>query len=180
MSILERLLNRSDTAGLTIEPMRRRHLPGVMAIEAVSYPRPWSQNVFSSELEMTRRGERVYLVARSRTVIVGYCGMMLIADDTHLSNVAVHPDHRRDGIATRLLAEMCWESIRRGYEAMTLEVRETNDAARRLYERFGFVAAGVRQRYYENTDDAIVMWCTQMGDDDFHNRLAQLCPEARP
>jgi [ribosomal protein S18]-alanine N-acetyltransferase len=180
VSILERLLHRADGADLTVEPMRRRHLPGVMAIEAVSYPRPWSNNVFTGELEMARRGERVYMVARSRNTILGYCGMMLVADDTHLSNIAVHPDHRRDGIATRLLAEMCWESIRRGYQAMTLEVRVSNDPARQLYERFGFVAAGVRQRYYENTDDAVVMWCTEMGADDFRRRLAELCPEARP
>ena len=63
------------------------------------------------------------------------------------------------GIGTRLLAELAWAAIERGCAAMTLEVRVTNVGAQELYRRFGFAPAGVRKRYYENTEDAIVMWC---------------------
>jgi ribosomal-protein-alanine N-acetyltransferase len=83
-------------------------------------------------------------------------------------------------VATRLLAELAWVAIDRGCEAMTLEVRVSNAGAQALYRRFGFVPAGVRQRYYENTEDAIVMWCHDIGDQAYAQRLKLLSPESVP
>jgi ribosomal-protein-alanine N-acetyltransferase len=79
-----------------------------------------------------------------------------------------------------LLAGLAWEAIERSCEAMTLEVRVSNVGAQALYRSFGFVPAGVRQRYYENTEDAIVMWCHDIGTAEFADRLTDLCPEAVP
>jgi [ribosomal protein S18]-alanine N-acetyltransferase len=178
MSVLARLLHRDAGSEVIVEPARRRHLPAIMSIEAVSYPRPWSQQVFLGELALVRPGQRIYLVARQGHEPLAYAGMMLQVDEAHISNIAVHPDHRRTGLATRLLAEMMWAALDRGRTAMTLEVRHTNVAAQRLYETFGFESAGIRQRYYENTDDAIVMWCREMDSDAHQQRLRVLCPEA--
>jgi ribosomal-protein-alanine N-acetyltransferase len=77
-----------------------------------------------------------------------------------------------------LLAELAWAAIRRGSTGLTLEVRVSNTAAQALYERFGFQAAGVRKRYYENVEDAIVMWCHGIVEAPYRERLRALCPEA--
>ncbi|MDP9463217.1 MAG: ribosomal protein S18-alanine N-acetyltransferase [Actinomycetota bacterium] len=178
MSVMSRFLRRDADEHLVIEPLRRRHLAEVMDIEQVSYPKPWSRNVFQSELELVRNGERHYIAARSGSVVVGYAGLMFVVGDAHVTNIAVVVDRQRTGVAPRLLAELAWEAINRGCEAMTLEVRVSNTGAQALYRSFGFVPAGVRQRYYENTEDAIVMWCHDIGEAAFRQRLALLCPEA--
>lgn len=179
MSVLSRLLSRGNGEDhLVIEPLRRRHLADILAIEQVSYPKPWSRAVFQSELELARSGDRHYLVARTGSVIVGYAGLMFVVGDAHVTNIAVAAERQRSGVATRLLAELAWEAINRGCEAMTLEVRVSNTGAQALYRGFGFVPAGVRQRYYENTEDAIVMWCHDIGQKAYAQRLKSLSPES--
>lgn len=180
MSVLSRLLHRSDHDEIVVEPLRRRHLPAVLPIEHVSYPLPWSVNVFTSEIEMARRGERKYLVARRGAEVVGYAGVMFAVGDAHVTNIAVAQQHQRSGVATRLLAELAWAAIARNCEALTLEVRVSNTGAQALYRTFGFAPAGVRKRYYENTEDAIVMWCHDIGTDGYRQRLVELCPHAVP
>ena len=181
MSVLSRLLQRGRfDDDLNVEPMRRRHLNEVLPIEQSAYPRPWSSAVFQSELELVRQGLRRYLVATRGVELVGYAVLMFVIDDAHVSNIAVHPDHRREGVATRLLAELAWEAIARSCAAMTLEVRHTNTGAQALYRQFGFVPAGVRLKYYENTDDAIVMWCHDISEPGYAERLRELSPEAGP
>ena len=106
MSVLARLLRRTDHEAPTVEPMRRRHLAEVMPIESVSYPRPWPIGVFQSEMDMMRRGERHYVVAREDGAIVGYGGVMFVLDDAHVTNIAVAATRQRAGIATRVLAEL--------------------------------------------------------------------------
>ncbi|MBI4883504.1 MAG: ribosomal protein S18-alanine N-acetyltransferase [Actinobacteria bacterium] len=160
--------------------MRRRHLAAVMPIESVSYPRPWSHNIFQAEIEMMRRGQRKYLVAREAGRVVGYGGLMFVVDDAHVTNIAVAASHRRAGVATRLLCELAWVAIDRGCQTLTLEVRAGNTAAQALYQQFGFVPAGVRAKYYENVEDAIVMWCNDLALPEYRDRLRLLSPEAAP
>ena len=180
MSMLSRLLRRpgDDPDGLAVEPMRKRHVDDVMPIERASYPKPWTAGTFTSELEMAKRGQRSYLVARRAGTLVGYAGLMYVVDDAHVTNIAVAPAEQRRGVASRLLAELAWEALDRRCQAMTLEVRVTNTGAQELYRRFGFVPAGIRQRYYENTDDAIVMWCNDIDTSAYRDRLRELSPEA--
>ena len=180
MSVLSRLLWRDSDEHLVIEPMRRRHLDDVLRIEQGSYPKPWSRNVFQSELDLARGGERHYVVARAGVTVVGYAGLMFVVGDAHVTNIAVAAEQQRSGIGNRLMATLAWEAVRRGCEAMTLEVRVSNTGAQALYRRFGFVPAGVRQRYYENTEDAIVMWCHDIAAPEFAERLVSLCPDSVP
>lgn len=177
MSVLARLLRRAD-GELTVERMRRRHLAQIMPIESVSYPRPWPIGVFQSELGMMQRGQRHYIVAREAGVVVGYGGLMFALDDAHVTNIAVDRKRQRSGIGTRVLAELAWAAIERGCQALTLEVRDSNVAAQSLYREFGFVPAGVRQKYYENADDAIVMWCNDLPLPEYRERLRELSPES--
>lgn len=179
MSVLSRLLGRTDgPADLTVEPMRRRDLAAILSIENVSYPKPWTNGVFLSEIEMARRGERHYIVGRRDGQLVGYAGLMFVVGDAHVTNIACAPRHQRTGVATRLLAELAWEAIARQCQALTLEVRSSNTGAQALYRSFGFAPVGVRQKYYENVEDAIVMWCHDIGETPYRERLAELCPEA--
>lgn len=164
---------------LDIEVMRRRHLRHVMPIEEVVYPRPWSTGVFHAELDLAKRGERYYIVGTIDGRLVGYAGMLFTPDDAHVTNIAVDPAWQRRGIATELLLELCWKAREHGSQGMSLEVRVSNDAAQALYARFGFVPAGVRRKYYENVEDAIVMWCHEVGSPDYAHRLRAIEDERR-
>jgi [ribosomal protein S18]-alanine N-acetyltransferase len=179
VSVIARLLQRPETNTVVVEPMRRRHLAQVLPIEQASYPKPWSRGVFESELELARSGgTREYLVARRGRTVVGYAGLWLVADpagnQAHVTNVAVAPEHRRTHVATALMVELAQRAIDRGCVAWTLEVRMSSTGAQELYRRFGFVPAGVRTRYYENTEDAIVMWCHDIGSPEYRDRLEEL------
>ena len=184
MSVIERLLGGSrrsgdgpDADGVTIRPMKRRDLKcGVMDVEGAAYPRPWSVGVFQSELDQMRSGTRHYLVALRGGDIVGYAGVWFTGEEAHVTNLAVAPSARRLGIASKLMCAQADEVIARGCSAWTLEVRVSSTGAQDLYRQFGFVPAGVRKRYYENTEDAIVMWCHEIQGSDYRRRLEDLRP----
>jgi [ribosomal protein S18]-alanine N-acetyltransferase len=157
-----------DAVEVKISLMRRRHLRAIMRIERQVYPRPWTAGVFSSE--MAGRDRR-YLVARAGGTVVGYAGMLFSLDDAHVTNIAVDPIWQRHKIGTRLLLTMCRDAIDVGARNMTLEVRVSNHSAQAMYRRFGFAPAGVRARYYENTEDAIVMWAHEVDSPAYRDRL---------
>ena len=140
-----------------IVPMRRRHVRGVLRIEQQVYPRPWTMALFLSELAL--RTSRAYFVARIGRDVVGYGGLMMSADDGHITPLAVDPRWQRHQIGTRLLLVLAREAIAREARSLTLEVRLSNRPAQELYRRFGFAPVGVRKNYYaETNEDALVMW----------------------
>lgn len=143
---------------LSIGPMRYEDLDQVVAIERASFRTPWSRSAFLSELLENQRA--CYLVARNGSgAIVGYAGAWLVLEEAHVTNVAVHPDWRRQGVGEALMRAIMETTAQKGARRMTLEVRTSNETARRLYERLGFVKIGVRPRYYQDNDeDALVMW----------------------
>lgn len=160
-------------AGLTVHltPMRKRHLRSVLRIESLVYPRPWTLGLFLSELGL--REQRRYLVARVGSTVVGYAGLMLVAGEGHVTTVAVDPAWHRHGIATRMLAALARAGIARGCTSLTLEVRVGNEGAKELYRRFGFVPAGIRKGYYQETgEDALVMWAHDVDLPAYAERLA--------
>jgi ribosomal-protein-alanine N-acetyltransferase len=154
-----------------IEPMRRRHLRRVMAIESITYDRHWSRSVFEDELAQVAKGHRHYVVARSGRRILGYAGLWVITASTggeaHVTNIVVEQSQRRRGIASGLMRHLAVEARSRGAVAWTLEVRASAAPALDLYRRFGFSPAGIRRGYYEHGEDAIVMWCHELGADDY-------------
>lgn len=163
---------------LTITPMRRRHLSSVMTIETVVYPRPWSQRLFEDELE---RPARAYVVARDGEQVVGYGGVLMIADDGHIATVAVDPKRAREGIGRALLRELVRQAIEMVAKQLTLEVRVSNSAAAALYREFGFVPAGARKAYYaDNGEDAIVMWAHDICDESYSARLSEIDEKVGP
>jgi ribosomal-protein-alanine N-acetyltransferase len=178
MSVLSRFLNRvPPERGVVLEPMRRRDLTAIQVIERQVYPQPWSVNVFANEIELARQGHRYYVCAHRSGVLVGYAGMMIVIDEAHVTNIATDPNRHREGIGRRLLADLAWEARRRDCNALTLEVRLSNVAAQGLYHLFGFEPAGIRQNYYENVEDAIVMWCRGIDTPEYAARLLELVPD---
>lgn len=130
-------------------------LPQVVAIERRAFPTPWSLAMFV--LELSKPGGICLAATDASGELVGYAICSRYDTVWHLMNVAVDPVHRRNGIATALLAELL-EHVGEG-ASVTLEVRVSNGPAIALYERFAFAAAGVRPRYYQdNGEDALIMW----------------------
>lgn len=162
-----------SVAGVLIGPMRRRHLPAVLRIERQANPKPWSLGIFAGEL--AQGADRHYVVAKLEGKVCGYGGLMFVADEAHITNIAVAPATRRQGIGTRLLASLVGESLRRQCGSMTLEVRTSNQAAQDLYRKFGFVSAGVRPNYYAETgEDGLIMWLYDLGSAAVQARLRAL------
>lgn len=154
-------------------PMRRRHLRGVVKIEAQVYPRPWSHSLFVSEIAL--RSSRSYVVAKVGREVVGYAGLMMSLTDGHVTTIAVDPAWHRRGIGIRLLLTLAREAIDRGALAMTLEVRLSNRGAQEMYKRFGFTPVGVRKGYYADTgEDALIMWAYDVSEPAYVRLLAGL------
>jgi ribosomal-protein-alanine N-acetyltransferase len=151
-----------------------------MAIERQVYPRPWSPNLFLSE--MTESKNRCYLVARIDREVVGYAGMICYGEEAHVTNIAIDPLHHRQKIATRLLHDLIGQAVEMGAEAVSLEVRVTNWGAQRLYGGFGFRPIGVRKNYYQEiNEDALIMWVDDIRTSryrDLLRRRMQDVPEA--
>ncbi|HEY6532467.1 MAG TPA: ribosomal protein S18-alanine N-acetyltransferase [Acidimicrobiales bacterium] len=157
---------------VVIAPMRRRHLRGVLGIEEHTSSTPWSLGLFLAE---AKRQERTYLVARSGHRIVGFAGMLYVLTDGHVTTVAVDPERQGDGVGTRLMLVLMRRAVERGAEAVTLEVRPTNEPALALYRRFGFAPAGVRKGYYRDpVEDALVLWAHDVHLPEYSERLAAI------
>ncbi len=144
-------------ATFSIRPLGYSDLPQVIAVERRSFATPWSLAMFV--LELSKPFALCLAAVDGEGKLVGY--LILARFDTiwHLMNIAVEPSRRRAGIACALLEQM----IERGGrdQPYTLEVRTSNAPAIALYERFGFLAAGTRPRYYRDTgEDAVIMWRT--------------------
>jgi ribosomal-protein-alanine N-acetyltransferase len=145
------------TTAIQIRRLTYADLPQVISIERRAFPTPWSLAMFV--LELSKPGG-VCLAAVRDERIVAYCICSRYDVVWHLMNIAVDPDHRREGLATALLSELV-HRVGGDHARVTLEVRESNQGAIDLYERFGFLAAGMRRRYYQdNGEDALIMWRT--------------------
>ena len=132
-------------------------LPQVVAIERRSFPAPWSLAMFVLELS---KPSGICLAAEVDGSLTGYLICSRYETVWHVMNVSVDPDRRREGIATTLL-ETLFREVRDVHARFTLEVRVSNRAAIALYERLGFLGAGLRRRYYQdNGEDAVIMWRT--------------------
>ena len=142
-----------------IEPLASpSEIDAILAIEEASFTNPWTREMYLAELR--NDGVSFFYLARDperRTI--GFCSVWRVLDELHINNLAVLPAWRRAGIGSALLTHVLDEGARMGARRATLEVRRSNEAARQLYERFGFSVVGVRQGYYSNpVEDALVLW----------------------
>ena len=142
---------------LEILPMKEEHIDAVLHIEESCFEIPWTKADF--EREMTQNQFAIYRIAVLDGKIVGYAGMWHIVTEGHITNVAVLPEYRRQGIGNALIEEMIVIAEQKEMIGMTLEVRISNIAAQKLYTKYGFRPEGFRKNYYQDTkEDAIIMW----------------------
>jgi ribosomal-protein-alanine N-acetyltransferase len=156
-----------------IEAMGLGDLDAVQEIERRSFRTPWPAHAYRTELETNRLAS--YLVARLDGRVVGYGGMWLMVDEAHITTFAVDPDYRRGRIGERLLLALLDLASARHAHAATLEVRLSNLAARRLYEKYGFRPVGLRPRYYsDDNEDALIMTTDPLAEPGMQERVARL------
>jgi [ribosomal protein S18]-alanine N-acetyltransferase len=158
---------------VVIERMRLDDLPAVHAIEIASFTAPWPPHAYRSELESNRLAH--YLVARAGDTVAGYGGMWLMVDEAHITTFAVHPAWRRQRIGERLLLAFIDLAIDQAAHEATLEVRLSNLAARKLYEKYGFRPVGLRPQYYsDDHEDALIMTTSPLADPGMRSRIDRL------
>ena len=132
----------------------------IAAIEEMTFAMPWSRKDFWTEAV---NENAVYIVGVVSEKIVAYAGAWISFEEAQVTNVAVHPDYRGHGFGNKLFARLIEEVKIRGVTAITLEVRPSNEAAIKLYEKFGLKSVGRRKGYYlDNGEDALIMWNTQI------------------
>ncbi len=145
----------SFQARLTYESLREEHIPFLMGIELEAYPEPWTRGMFRDEIRNTRS---YFFLARHDGQIIGYSGFWLILDEAHITSVTVAKSHRGLGYGREQMHHLNQLARDAGARTMTLEVRESNLPARRLYESLGFAPVGRRKGYYSRSgEDAIIM-----------------------
>jgi ribosomal-protein-alanine N-acetyltransferase len=138
-----------------IESLNSNNIDGVYEVELSAFSHPWSKQAFLDELANPHAR---YFVLKSGDEVIGYAGLWHIIDEGHITNIAVKHTERGKGIGKFLLATLISKAREVGVEHMTLEVNVNNAPAIHLYESYGFKGAGIRKKYYNNRDDALIMW----------------------
>ena len=132
-----------------------KHIEQIEELEKLCFSVPWTRQQLISQLPDNMH---VFLAAVSGEEVLGYVGMMYVLDEGYISNVAVSPEHRRQGIADALINELLSRAKMLELSFVTLEVRDSNQGARALYKKHGFTDVGLRKNYYNfPTEDAILM-----------------------
>ena len=140
---------------MKIISMTADHVPSVAALEALCFSDPWSENSVASELNNPLS---LWLIAVEDETVVGYVGSQTVMGETDMMNVAVHPNHRRQGVARSLIAALVQALKDLESHSLTLEVRASNEPAIALYTDLGFTEAGRRRNYYRNPkEDALIL-----------------------
>ena len=135
--------------------MTAEHVAQVAALEAICFHDPWSEKSVASELTNPLS---LWLVALDGDRVAGYVGSQSVMGESDMMNVAVHPDYRRQGIAEKLCLALVEALKEKGNHCLTLEVRASNEPAKALYEKLGFIQVGLRKNYYRNPkEDACIL-----------------------
>jgi ribosomal-protein-alanine N-acetyltransferase len=173
----------------TVEPMTLDDIDQVMEIEQIVFPAPWSARAY--QYEITKNDHSTMLVVRAAgtskgrlghlkyrlglgtpSPVLGYAGLWLLVDETHICTIAVHPRWQGLGLGELLLVSLLDESMRLGALCATLEVRVSNNAAQALYLKYGFEIVSIRKRYYtDNNEDAYIMTTPSFDTAGFQKNL---------
>lgn len=143
----------------TIERMNAAEdLDAVLEVEQASFVSPWTREMFLWELHNSDVSH-FYVLRLESERVAAYCSFWLVFDELHINNLAVRPAYRRQGLGEALLVHVLREAAQQGARRATLEVRRSNDVARRLYEKLAFVVTDTRCGYYTNPrEDALILW----------------------
>jgi ribosomal-protein-alanine N-acetyltransferase len=174
-----------------VEPMTLADLDSIMEIERVAFPTPWSARAY--RYEITQNEHSIMLVVRPKVhargllarlrdqleparpgSLLGYAGLWLLLDEAHICTIAVHPEHRRQGLGELLLLALLDQGMEGGTRRATLEVRVSNLVAQGLYHKYGFEIVSIRKRYYSDSgEDAYIMTTPPFDTAEFQANLQQ-------
>lgn len=141
---------------ITIRELQIEDLHDVMEIEEACFSVPWSEESFKAEI---RHQNTYYNCIEINNKVIGYAGLWKILDEGHITNIAVIPKYRKKGYGKKLVENILQYCSNNDIDRVTLEVRESNNAAKKLYIKMGFEAAGIRRNYYTKpTENAEIMW----------------------
>ena len=140
---------------MIITNMTAQHVSQVAELEKLCFSDPWSEKSVASELDNKLAW---WLVATDGDRVAGYVGSQTVCGETDMMNIAVHPDYRRRGLAEALVNALVEDLKKQESHCLTLEVRASNEAAQKLYEKLGFAQVGLRKNYYRNPrEDALIL-----------------------
>ena len=160
------------TKNITIDFMTIEDIPFIMEIEKKCFDDSWAEDGFLRELE--NKKVAVYMVLRLDGVVRGYIGCWAILSEAHIIKIAIDPICQSKGLASLLLLKFMREAISRGSHWATLEVNENNAPAIKLYEKFGFTKVSVRKKYYNENEDAHLMWVGKLHYPDYSLKLDEI------
>lgn len=162
---------------ITVGLMTEADVDAVHEIEELCFKTPWSKESFLREIQENQCAR--YMVVREDGKAIAYAGVWFIIDEGHITNIAVHPDKRGMGYGEMVTREMIQLAADSGMVWMTLEVRRSNKVAQALYHKLGFIDVGYRKRYYENSEDALIMALEQhnMPEPNYENDPMLVCEE---
>ncbi len=151
-------VHESLPPGWSVDTMEERDLDDVLAIEVASFTSPWTRQMFQAELQNVGVSYG-YVLRTPGWSVVAFCTIWVVLDEIHINNVAVRCECRGGGVGRVLLEFVLRLGAGLGARRATLEVRRSNLAALKLYERLGFAIAGARKNYYANpVEDALILW----------------------
>jgi len=157
----------------SIAPMTTGDIAAVMRIERACFSTVWPSDAFYNELSTNRLAH--YFVGRLDDQVVAYGGIWAILEDSHVTTLAVDPQYRGRRFGEVLLLRLIDEAIERNAAWLTLEVRESNVVAQRLYRKYGFTTVTVRAGYYsDDNENAMIMWAGSLRSELYRNRLGAL------
>lgn len=140
---------------MEIQRMTVNDVDDVAELDKLCFTVPWSRQAFADEME---NKIAVYFTAKDNGKVIGYCGFWQAADEADITNIAVLPQFRKQGVGGELLKSLIKKADEMGLVQINLEVRKSNEPAKRLYEKYGFEPIGERKRYYrDNNEDAVIM-----------------------
>ncbi len=135
--------------------MNESHVNGVYELSKACFSTPWSLDSISKEI--TNKNAR-YIIATDSDKVIGFVGIWIVFGEGDITNIAVDKNYRNLKIGSNLLKELFKLIKKENCEAITLEVRKSNIPAQKLYKNFGFVEEAIRKKYYDDGEDAIIMW----------------------
>lgn len=142
---------------LTFRLLNQDDIEELLKIEHESFTLPWTREAFQNEFSINQFA--VYVGLEDDGKLIGYCGVWIIIDEAHITNVAILPEYRGRKLGETLMRKVMELAVEREVKTMTLEVRVSNDVAQSLYRKLGFQDGGIRKNYYtDNQEDALVMW----------------------
>lgn len=143
-------------SSLIFRPAVARDIDQLVAIEQACFATPWDRAAF--EYELTINQYAYYLVIESEQTIIGYAGAGFIFDEGHITNVGILPTYRGQGLGLQLMQQLIAQAQKQQVSYLTLEVRESNVIAQRLYQKLTFRPVALRKKYYsDNQEDALIM-----------------------